>query len=162
MERFWNKVDRSAGPDGCWIWTAARNPKGYGRFSVDWRAGKWELAHRTSYRLSVGPIPAGALILHSCDNPPCVNPAHLRPGNYSDNQRDAYDRGRREHRLITRVVSDYARGERISRSKLTDEKVREIRQRLANGESQGQLSKAFDVRQTTISLIARGLTWRHV
>lgn len=76
--------------------------------------------------------------------------------------RDAYDRGGRDRRLITRVVLDYAKGERIGVSKLTTAKVREIRRRFAEGESQGQLGKAFDVNQTTISLIVRGKTWRHV
>ena len=160
MERFWNKVDCSAGPNGCWTWTAARNPKGYGRFSVDWRAGKWELAHRTSYRLSVGPIPTGALILHSCDNPPCVNPAHLRPGNSSDNQRDAYDRGRRDRLRITRTAVTC--GESVHTAKLHAAQVIEIRRRLDAGESQGSLGKMFGVKQSTIWNIAHRKTWTHI
>ena len=88
MERFWSKVKKE---DGCWIWLASRDRMGYGTFGFD---GKVQKAHRVSYQLEIGPIPSGAHILHSCDNPPCVNPAHLRAGTRSDNMRDKVERGR--------------------------------------------------------------------
>jgi len=74
VERFWVKVDRS-GPDGCWVWTAAR-VTGYGRFRL---AGKQVGAHRLAYELLVGPIPDGLTIDHLCRNRACVNPSHLEP-----------------------------------------------------------------------------------
>src|SRR4051812_22074657 len=88
MERFWSKVDKTG---ECWLWTAYRDAAGYGRFGL---AGKVQKAHRVSYELAVGPIPAGAHVLHSCDNPPCVNPDHLRVGSRIDNMRDKFMRGR--------------------------------------------------------------------
>lgn len=88
MERFWSRVRRT---DGCWIWEGSIHPLGYGRFYLD---GKMQKAHRAAYQLAKGPIPEGAHILHSCDNPPCVNPAHLRAGSHSDNMRDMVNKGR--------------------------------------------------------------------
>lgn len=73
MERFWAKVARSS-DDGCWEWTAAKHPRGYGKFGLD---GAWVLAHRVAYELLVGPIPADLVIDHVCENASCVNPAHL-------------------------------------------------------------------------------------
>ena len=88
MLRFWSKVEKS---EGCWTWTASRDPIGYGTFGFD---GKVRKAHRVAYVLAFGEIPEGHHILHSCDNPPCVNPAHLRSGTRKDNMQDALKRGR--------------------------------------------------------------------
>lgn len=88
MERFWSKVEKT---DGCWLWTAYLDERGYGTFGYK---GKVHYAHRVSYELTKGPIPIGLHILHSCDNPACVNPAHLRTGTHTDNMRDKVERGR--------------------------------------------------------------------
>jgi hypothetical protein len=90
------KVVWNGDEDECWEWQGAEDRHrgdtcGYGRF---WLDGKMESAHRVSYKLWRGPIADGLLILHRCDNPPCVNPAHLYEGTNSDNQREAFDRGR--------------------------------------------------------------------
>lgn len=71
LVRFWPKVNKEAS-GGCWEWTAAKMPMGYGRFD-----GK--LAHRLAYELLVGPIPDGLVIDHLCRNKSCVNPGHLEP-----------------------------------------------------------------------------------
>lgn len=82
--RFWAKVDVSAGPSGCWLWTAARNDLGYGRFTV--RPRQMD-AHRWAWLLTTGSLPAKGLELdHLCRNPPCVNPAHLEPVTHRENQ----------------------------------------------------------------------------
>lgn len=77
--------------DGCWEWQGARLPKGYGRIGID---GSVQLVHRVMYTLDQGQIPEGLHVLHSCDNPPCCNPGHLRAGTPSDNMLDAVERGR--------------------------------------------------------------------
>ena len=89
MERFWSKVQKIDG--GCWLWIAYRDSKGYGSFGLD---GKVRKAHRVAYELTYGPLPEGAHVLHSCDNPSCVNPQHLRAGTHVDNMRDRVEHGR--------------------------------------------------------------------
>ena len=88
MERFWAKVDKS-GP--CWIWTAGRFATGYGCFRLQ---GKSLKAHRVAYELEVGPIPLGLNVLHRCDVPLCVNPAHLWVGTARENNADMLEKGR--------------------------------------------------------------------
>lgn len=83
-ERFWEKVARRA-EDECWQWTGARNRDGYGYL---WNDGQMPRANRLVWELTNGPIPAGMEVCHSCDNPPCVNPAHLWLGTTGDNARD--------------------------------------------------------------------------
>lgn len=90
--RFFSHVDMSAGVDGCWPWTASTNSKGYGSFSLPGRVIAY--AHRTSYAIAHGAIPEGMWVLHRCDNPPCVNPAHLWLGTPSDNMVDKVQKGR--------------------------------------------------------------------
>lgn len=77
--------------NGCWEWIFNKNHKGYGQLT---KHGKRIKAHRLSYEAFHGPIPDGLMVLHSCDNPPCCNPAHLRVGTAKDNMADAVKRGR--------------------------------------------------------------------
>ena len=77
----------------CWVWTACKTNRGYGRISNK-DAKHWELSHRVSYRLYVGEITNSLHVLHTCDNPSCVNPAHLFLGTHTDNMRDRGQKGR--------------------------------------------------------------------
>lgn len=87
-ERFWDKVDRR-GDDECWPWLAAKSARGYGRFKV----GRQLLrAHRYAYEFLVGPIPDGLTIDHLCNQPSCVNPAHMEPVTHIENRRRATER----------------------------------------------------------------------
>lgn len=87
-DRFWSKV--SVEPSGCWEWTGARTSFGYGQIRV---SGKAMLAHRMMAEIAYGPG-GDQYALHSCDNPPCVNPGHLRWGSARDNVQDAIQRQR--------------------------------------------------------------------
>lgn len=87
--RFLSRFRKDAG--GCWIWTAAHSSGGYGQIA---RNGKNIYAHRVSYEMFVGPIPAGMYICHTCDTPACVNPAHLFAGTQRDNAIDMSRKGR--------------------------------------------------------------------
>jgi hypothetical protein len=92
-ERFWPKVDKR-GPDECWLWLAKTINTGYGQFSV---GGRMMLAHRFSWELHHGPIPAGFEVCHECDNPRCVNPdgkKHLTLGTHKQNMGAMALRGR--------------------------------------------------------------------
>ncbi len=93
-ERFLAKIN-SATLTGCWLWTGHRFSTGYGCFEVT-DAGKRKKfgAHRYSYEYFKGPIPPGLVVMHSCDNPPCVNPDHLSLGTHSDNITDMHRKGR--------------------------------------------------------------------
>lgn len=102
VKRFCAKLP--IGGVGCWEWTAGRSYQEYGQFKL---RGKTEVAHRLSYELFVAPVPAGLLVMHSCDNPPCVNPAHLSVGTHSDNHRDRDDKKRGPHSRLTRCPSDH-------------------------------------------------------
>jgi len=88
-ERFWPKVLKS---DSCWEWQASLTDKGYGQF---FDKGVRILAHRYSYKLRFGKIPEGLFLCHTCDNPKCVNPDHLKPGTQKDNIQDMIAKGRR-------------------------------------------------------------------
>ena len=76
---------------GCWLWDGAVNDKGYGVFY--WRRTR-RYAHRASYEIYRGPIRYGMFVCHKCDNPSCVNPAHLFEGTAEDNMQDCVRKGR--------------------------------------------------------------------
>lgn len=150
-DRFWSKVDRSAGPDACWPWTRTCAPNGYGVTRLWGPTRRYHLgAHRAAWTLTHGPIPTGRFVCHHCDNPPCCNPAHLFLGTPKDNIDDMHRKGRQ------RIL----RGEDRPLSKFTREQIFEIRARYANGEKQRDLAAEFGVRQPRISKIVTRQVWR--
>ncbi len=134
-------------PSGCWEWQGARSDTGYGCF-YDGRAYH---AHRYSWMQERGQIPLGILVLHTCDNRACVNPAHLFLGTHLDNSRDMVDKGRQ--------VAPRPAGESHGESKLTDSAVREIRSSPLTGRA---LAAQFGVSESAVSLVRRGKSWTHV
>lgn len=111
VPRFWKNVNKLPGA-GCWEWMATRSVRtsrntrrgaGYGNFMVT--ALSRVAAHRFSWEIHNGPIPEGLIIMHICDNPPCVRPDHLKLGTYKENSQDALAKGRastgERHRLAT-------------------------------------------------------------
>jgi len=160
-ERFWAKVD-VRGADECWPWMASRNHKGYGRFKFRLHSTR---SHRISYELLVGPIPDGLFVCHHCDNPPCVNPAHLFLGTNTDNIRDAKAKGRlatgKRNGVHTHPESRTTDKTNIH-ARLTDGNVCWILAALAFGIRQSTLASYFGVDCGAISRINRGKTWKHV
>lgn len=148
--RFWSKV-KPAGPDECWEWTGARDGSGYGNA---WYRGNATGAHRVSWILAHGGIPEGMCVLHRCDNPPCVNPAHLFLGTHRDNARDREAKGRR---TAPRIL-----GERNGVAKVPDDIVRDVVRRWrAGGVSQASLAAelrdlGYQCHYSTVSHWVRG------
>lgn len=149
MERFYAKV-RVNVETGCWEWTGHTNAKGYGQVRI---AQRGHLAHRVSFAWHNGAIPDGAVVLHHCDNPPCVNPAHLKAGTQKENLHDAIRKGRRVQPL----------GERVGTAKLTAAQVLEIRRLIAAGDlSLRAIARRYGMNHTVIQAIAKGRRWAHV
>ncbi len=149
--RFWRAVRIHR--VGCWEWNLALNPNGYGKVQIK-RAGHVVAiaAHRISYELMIGQIPAGLCVCHHCDNPACVRPDHLFLGTQMDNMKDMQAKGR----------SSGAVGELNPHAKLNADSVRAIRLRLANGEGRESLAREFGVKNWAIRRIELGRTWRHL
>jgi hypothetical protein len=102
IERFWSYVDKSAGPEGCWLWSGGKGRASYPRWkSVYWPGDVY--AHRIAYRMEVGPIPKGLEVDHLCFVPACVNPAHLEAVTLQENRRR-----RRPKPLTTECASGHA------------------------------------------------------
>lgn len=137
--------------DACWPWQGALHTQGYGR-CWDGERGKVAYAHRLVYTLLVGPIPDGLDIMHTCDNPPCVNPAHLRVATHRENMLDKCAKGR----------ANMPRGEAAGQAKLTEDQVRDIRRRVAAGETQRRVAAEYGISQPAVGYIVRRMTWSHV
>lgn len=149
---FWRNV-QVRGEDDCWPWKGATQAAlGYGHFTVRLGAGKRQHvgAHRFSWSIANGPIPDGAQILHSCDNPPCVNPRHLRLGSFDANMADRHAKGRT------------AKAERHSQAKTDWATVKAIRVRAAKGESHTSIARDVGLVRQTVSRIVRGELWPEV
>lgn len=93
--RFWSKVNKQSG-DACWEWMASKAHFGHGQFWFYWRGkhGTMVEAHRVSWLICVGEVPAGKCVLHTCDNPGCVRISHLYIGTKKQNAIDRRDRRR--------------------------------------------------------------------
>jgi hypothetical protein len=110
-------------------------------------------AHRVSWTLHNGAIPNGLHVLHHCDNPQCVNPAHLWLGTNADNMRDMIRKGR----------GNVAGGEDHGSAKLTEKQVIEIRERYAAGNiTQHELGNEYGISKQTIGEIIRREIWKHI
>jgi len=145
--RFWCKVD-FASPNGCWEWQAKLNSGGYGRFGLERDAFR---AHRIAWSMAYGPIPSGLCVCHHCDNPSCVNPAHLFVDSVVGNNADMTRKGRRPC------------GEQHWIAKLTAKKVRDIRMRYAKGGATlTELGRKYGAHFVTIWDVVHRRTWKHV
>lgn len=148
--RFWSKVD-IRGPDECWPWTAAvrRKDEGYGAFYLD---GRHQPASRVAWMLRNGPVPDGMVVCHSCDNPACVNPAHLWVGLPQDNDADRVRKGRQ------------ARGSRNGYAKTTERIVWAVRKLRAFGVKRGEVARLTNLTPSHVSELMRKdrQNWRHI
>jgi hypothetical protein len=176
--RFWARVDKK-GPEDCWEWTATRAGKGYGVMSVNGRA---QYAHRISLFLDGRlDLDSPLCALHRCDNPPCVNPAHLFAGTLSDNQQDAMAKGRMmfqtrpecylrgenhpAHRWSAEArerIFQSHRGERNRHAKLTEEDIVQIFKLRSTGMYLQDIADRFSVSRSNVCIILKRKAWRHL
>lgn len=174
INRFWPKVAKTA---ECWTWQACKGRRNYGLF---FDGSRLIPAHRFAWEITHGPIPEGLLVCHRCDNPPCVNPAHLFLGTHQENMLDRNKKGRaaRGERHVSRLHPEtlmrgdshysrtrperLARGERNAKTTLTADQVRAIRAAYGTGPSYADLAQAYGVDRGTICNIVRRKTWAHV
>lgn len=155
LDRFWSKVDKQD-ERGCLCWLGGKTKKGYGCFYFE---GKLRLAHRWIFEQWHGHLKPKEMVCHSCDNPSCVNLTHLYRGNNSINMRDCHSKGRMHHQLHP---DEILRGSKHGNAKLTEEDVRNIKNRANSGETQLQISLGYGIARTTVNRIVTGKGWKHV
>lgn len=149
-DAFWSRLDKSG---ECWLWRGAHVPAGYGK--LYFRGSNW-YAHRLAYTLANGDIPDRMHVCHTCDNPPCCNPAHLWVGTAQDNMQDRERKGRGVRSQALRESLSW-----IAR-KLTPEQAVQIRLRYAAGNiSFEQLGSEYGVHRNTIKSVVHGYTFRY-
>ena len=135
-------------PSGCWEWQTSKDADGYGWF---WVEGKTQNAHRFSWSFhNDREIPEGMCICHTCDNPECVNPAHLVCRDVAWNVADRGAKGRS------------VKGESNGRSKHTALEVEQIRKLLAEGLSQRKIGKIYGIAHSGVWKIKTGKAWSHL
>ena len=149
ITKFWKHVSKGE-PDACWLWVGPLDQDGYGRTNMKvenvWRVHR---ANRIAYTIAHGPIPIGKFVCHTCDNPTCVNPAHLWAGTPAENNADKAAKGRDKG----------CPGELNARAKLTWEDVSWIRAQQAIGRDYKEIAKQLGLHQETIRKIYRNDTW---
>lgn len=136
-------AELSACDENCVIWPFAKNKSGYG-------ITKRQYAHRVAFVKFHGEIPDGMVVMHSCDNPSCVNPAHLRAGSQKENLEDR----RNKNRHPKGILSGTAR--------LNDALVKDAREKHRNGISSVKLARIYGVSQSAMWYALSGKTWGHV
>lgn len=148
--QFWtlNRLFRASHDDretGCRIWDGRLNKEnGYGR--IGYMSKQWR-AHRLMYTLMLGDIPKGMELMHSCDNPRCINPNHLTPGTHAQNIAEAYAKGRKF----------VPQGDRHPRFSFTEEQARRI---VSSDISASEIAAEFGVSKSSIYRLRNGSTWK--
>jgi hypothetical protein len=154
-DRFWSKVNKwgptpshAPGLGACWVWTAGAHEFGYGKIGRP--GGGSEYAHRLSWVMHNGEIRGGLEVLHQCDNPRCVRPAHLFLGTKQDNLRDMRSKGRG------------GSGESHGHTRLTLEQVRDLRSLYDSGVGPSELGRKFGCTAGTACNIGKRKSWKYV
>ena len=145
IRSFWTRVNKTA---GCWEYLGKKDKDGYGRMTVYTGSpcqAKSVRTHRLSWMLSRGDIPAGLCVLHTCDNPSCVNPDHLWLGTVADNNRDMKEKGRAK--------------QGPGAKKLTWDNVVEIRAMREQGSTIDELAKRFNINRSQAHRIVTEKQW---
>jgi len=151
-ERFWEKVDKSSGVNGCWLWTGAKANYGYGVIGRGRRSDGIVRAHVLSYEWANGPVPAGMVVCHSCDTPACVNPDHLFAAPQTENIADMNRKGRG-------VPPPRGARDDNPSAKLDFLDVALVWTLLEHGMTHQGIAREVGVSKSTITRIANNQTW---
>lgn len=153
LDRFWAKVARGD-PRECWIWLGSKKASkdAYGRFKI--KSYVTVTASRLTYAIAYGEEPGELSVLHSCDNPPCCNPAHLFLGTVKDNSQDMVRKGRARNGI--------RKGSSNGANKLTAKQVYAIWRCIRRGQNNTEIGRRFGVHHSTVSVIRRGKIWTHI
>ena len=138
--RFLKKQNPTPTPAGCIEWVGTQQKRGYGKFGV---SGRQLIPSRVAYFLATGIDPFPLLVLHSCDNPICVNPEHLSTGTTQDNSNDRQIRGRSSVKLSPPIVIE----------------MREIHE---DGLNYTEIAKLFNISPSTARYACKKLSWKHI
>ena len=145
---FWARVSK-VDPASCWPWTGCKTKQGYGNATI---GGLKTVTHRMAYLYAIGPIPAGMVVMHTCDNRGCCNPAHLRVGFQRENIADMHAKGRYGRPRVA--------GERHHKAKITAADAQEIRRLYDTGQfSQAALGARYGISQPSVGRIVLGRGW---
>ena len=147
-DRFFRQLQKSEG--GCWTWTSSVDKDGYGIFRGVVSENGYTRAHRFSYAFHTGEIiPDGIMVLHSCDNPRCVNPDHLSLGTGTDNQRQKWARGR----------GKTLKGAELPHAILTEDQARAV---LHDPRTYTQIAADYKIAPSTVGSIKQRVSWKHI
>lgn len=154
--------------DACWEWSGPKNTQGYGVLflNVNKDNGRRKVvpAHRFSYTKFKGEIPEGMCLMHSCDNPGCVNPSHLSAGTWAQNNADRSTKGRSGKKTYSEAerlrYSEMFRGSGSWTAKLTEDQAREIKYCTSMGCM--KLAKIYNISTSVVKSIRSGKSWKHV
>ncbi len=144
---------------GCWLWLRGMARGGYGKQRM---GKKTTTAHRASWMIYKGPIPAGLYVCHRCDVPSCVNPDHLFLGTAYDNVKDRDKKGRGSQGQRHAKLCAELRGEKHGMSKLCEKDIHNIRDLLSKGETLSSIGRRYGVNLSAIHKIKIKKTWAHV
>lgn len=154
IERFWSKVAISNNVLECWEWQRCKFKNGYGKFGLGGRKGGVVYAHRFAWELANEAIPGGLFVLHSCDNPACVNPHHLFLGTQQNNVEDMLNKQRNKKPPI-------GKGESNPNHKLTEFQVAYIRKNYVRGTNSARiLADELKVGISTIRRVVNHESWK--
>ena len=145
LNRFWASVSNKSLEHECWEWQKGLTVAGYGKVKM---RPKTLTAHRVAYVIANKESPS--LIMHSCDNRKCVNPAHLMAGTHKENMADMARKGRQ------------AFGDRHGRTHLSDEDVSKLRLMYAEGAKMKAIAAHFGIKKGSVTNIACGRYWPHL
>jgi len=145
-DRFWKGVIKTG---NCWVWKLGKDKDGYGIFKGMIGTATFKRAHRYSYALHTGDLLVGAQVLHSCDNPRCVNPNHLSSGTSADNMRDKMQKGRQRVPV----------GEDHGKAILTERQARRI---LKDPRPYAEIASEYNVAPSTIGSLKQRVSWKNL